>query len=149
MGWAAFIYVLGNCEYSLSFLDLIVRRRINRMHIENLLQNFTIRMFFHVYLHIDSLSVTILWNCSFAGLASRKKHFIMMPKAPSLVDLCVNLAVDNVRYLGDVGETDAHLLERVLCHCTLDQLMHIEKSTVVRCFVHSTLRLLSAFLLIF
>ncbi|KAB5531854.1 hypothetical protein DKX38_018524 [Salix brachista] len=53
-------------------------------------------------------------------------------KAPSLVDLCVNLAVENVKYLGDVGETDLHLLDRILPHCTLDQLMHIEKSTVGR-----------------
>ncbi|XP_057796152.1 uncharacterized protein LOC131012261 [Salvia miltiorrhiza] len=56
----------------------------------------------------------------------------MMQKAPSLVDLCVHLAIDNVRYLGDVGETDHHLLERILCHCTLDQLMHIENSTADR-----------------
>lgn len=49
--------------------------------------------------------------------------------APSLVDLCVNTAIDNLRYLGDVGETDLYLLERILPHCTLDQLMHIEKSS--------------------
>ncbi|XP_073058349.1 elongin-A-like isoform X2 [Primulina eburnea] len=53
----------------------------------------------------------------------------MMHKVPSLVDLCIQVAVDNVRYLGDVGETDFHLLERILPHCTLDQLMHIENST--------------------
>jgi hypothetical protein len=52
--------------------------------------------------------------------------------APSLVDLCVNTAIDNLRYLGDVGETDLYLLERILPHCTLDQLMHIEKSSQVR-----------------
>ncbi|KAL0311476.1 UNVERIFIED_CONTAM: hypothetical protein Sangu_2442300 [Sesamum angustifolium] len=52
-----------------------------------------------------------------------------MRKAPSLVDLCVQLAIDNVRYLGDVGETDFHLLDRFLSHCTLDQLTHIENST--------------------
>ncbi|KAA8525021.1 hypothetical protein F0562_011341 [Nyssa sinensis] len=50
-------------------------------------------------------------------------------KVPSLVDLCVQTAVDNVRYLGDVGETDIHLLERILPHCTVEQLMHIENST--------------------
>lgn len=55
-----------------------------------------------------------------------------MLKVPSLVDLCVQLAIDNVRYLGDVGETDYHLLDRILSHCTLDQLMHIENSTEVR-----------------
>ncbi|KZV43148.1 hypothetical protein F511_07963 [Dorcoceras hygrometricum] len=52
-----------------------------------------------------------------------------MRKVPSLVDLCIQLAIDNVRYLGDVGETDYHLLERILPHCTLDQLIHIENST--------------------
>lgn len=50
-------------------------------------------------------------------------------RVPSLVDLCVQKAVDNVRYLGDVGETDSHLLERFLPHCTVEQLMHIEDST--------------------
>ncbi|PSS16375.1 Transcription elongation factor B polypeptide like [Actinidia chinensis var. chinensis] len=50
-------------------------------------------------------------------------------KAPSLVDLCVQLAVDNIRYLGDVGETDLHLLDRILPHCTVDQLRHIEDLT--------------------
>ncbi|EOX92945.1 RNA polymerase II transcription factor SIII [Theobroma cacao] len=50
-------------------------------------------------------------------------------KPPSLVDLCIRTAIDNVRYLGDVGETDSHLLERILPHCTMDQLIHVEKST--------------------
>lgn len=53
-------------------------------------------------------------------------------KIPSLVDLCVQKAVDNVRYLGDVGETDFHLLERFLPHCTVEQLTHIEDSTEER-----------------
>ncbi|MFQ6630477.1 hypothetical protein Gotur_009102 [Gossypium turneri] len=52
-----------------------------------------------------------------------------MRKAPSLVDLCVRTVIDNVRYLGDVGETDSHLLERILPHCTVDQLLHVETST--------------------
>jgi len=47
----------------------------------------------------------------------------------SLVDLCVENAIDNVKYLGDVSHVDHHLLERTLPHCTLDQLMHIEKSS--------------------
>lgn len=51
---------------------------------------------------------------------------------PSLVDLCVQTAIDNVRYLGDVGETDSHLLERILPHCSLEQLIHVENSTQVR-----------------
>ncbi|XP_041005177.1 uncharacterized protein LOC121250217 isoform X1 [Juglans microcarpa x Juglans regia] len=46
---------------------------------------------------------------------------------PSLVDLCVKTAIDNVRYLGDVGETDLDLLGQILPHCTVDQLMHVEK----------------------
>ncbi|CAA2973902.1 transcription elongation factor B polypeptide 3 [Olea europaea subsp. europaea] len=50
---------------------------------------------------------------------------------PSLVDLCVQVAIDNVRYLGDVGETDFHLLERILPHCTLDQLVHLENCTEI------------------
>lgn len=53
-------------------------------------------------------------------------------KTPSLVDLCVKTAIDNLRYLGDVGETDSDLLERILPHCTLDQLQHVEKCTQVR-----------------
>ncbi|KVI05261.1 RNA polymerase II transcription factor SIII, subunit A [Cynara cardunculus var. scolymus] len=53
-------------------------------------------------------------------------------RVPSLVDLCVQKAVDNVRYLGDVGETDLHLLERFLPHCTVEQLTHIEDSTEER-----------------
>jgi elongin-A len=47
----------------------------------------------------------------------------------SMVDLCVEKAIDNVKYLGDVSHVDHHMLERILPHCTLDQLMHIEKST--------------------
>jgi elongin-A len=46
-----------------------------------------------------------------------------------LVDLCVEKAIDNVKYLGDVSHVDHRMLERILPHCTLDQLMHIEKST--------------------
>ncbi|XP_039690068.1 transcription elongation factor B polypeptide 3 [Medicago truncatula] len=47
----------------------------------------------------------------------------------SLVDLCVEKAIDNVKYLGDVSHVDHHMLERILPHCTLDQLMHIEKAS--------------------
>ena len=61
-----------------------------------------------------------------------ERYMMMMRKAPSLVDLCVQMAVDNVRYLGDLGETDLHLLDRILPHCTVDQLRHIEDSTEVR-----------------
>ncbi|RDY03552.1 hypothetical protein CR513_12845, partial [Mucuna pruriens] len=54
---------------------------------------------------------------------------ISAPKSPSLVDLCVQKLIDNVRYLGNVGCIDLHLLEQVLPHCTAEQLMHVEKST--------------------
>lgn len=64
---------------------------------------------------------------------------------PSLVDLCVQTAVDNVRYLGDVGETDIHLLERVLPHCSLEQLIHVEKSTEGRDLSQVTDRLWKRF----
>nr|XP_016506946.1 PREDICTED: uncharacterized protein LOC107824664 isoform X1 [Nicotiana tabacum]XP_016506948.1 PREDICTED: uncharacterized protein LOC107824664 isoform X1 [Nicotiana tabacum]XP_016506949.1 PREDICTED: uncharacterized protein LOC107824664 isoform X1 [Nicotiana tabacum] len=50
----------------------------------------------------------------------------MMHMAPYLVDLCVQKAIDNVRFLGDVGETEFHLLQRILPHCSLEQLMHVE-----------------------
>ncbi|KAJ0262520.1 hypothetical protein HA466_0054330 [Hirschfeldia incana] len=50
-------------------------------------------------------------------------------KPPSLVDLCVRLAIDNVRYIGYVGGVDFQLLEKILQHCSLEQLMHIEDST--------------------
>ncbi|KAI4383361.1 hypothetical protein MLD38_009209 [Melastoma candidum] len=53
-------------------------------------------------------------------------------RAPSLVDLCVRKAIDNLRYLGDVGETDAGLLQRILPHCTVEQLMHVENSSTGR-----------------
>ncbi|GAA0142294.1 hypothetical protein LIER_03227 [Lithospermum erythrorhizon] len=53
-------------------------------------------------------------------------------KVPSLVDLCVQTAIDNVRYLGDVGQTDFQFLDRILSHCTLDQLQHIEECTQER-----------------
>lgn len=60
-----------------------------------------------------------------------KKGFVVNGKKqpPSLVDLCVKTVIDNVRYLGDVGETDIDLLDRILPHCTVDQLMHVEKSS--------------------
>lgn len=50
-------------------------------------------------------------------------------RVPSLVSFCIQSAIDNVRYIGDVGETDLDLLKEILPHCTADQLAHIEKST--------------------
>eukprot|EP01018_Ginkgo_biloba_P039084 Gb_04539 [translate_table: standard] len=50
-------------------------------------------------------------------------------RAPSLVDLCIQSAIDNIQYIGDVGETDLGLLKVILGHCTSDQLMFIEDSS--------------------
>ncbi|KAK4369055.1 hypothetical protein RND71_012847 [Anisodus tanguticus] len=69
----------------------------------------------------------------------------MRCKVPSLVDLCVQTTVDNVRYLGDVGETDIHLLERILPHCSLEQLIHVENSTEGRDLSQVTNRLWKRF----
>lgn len=55
-----------------------------------------------------------------------------MSNVPSLVDLCVQTAIDNVRYLGDVGGVGEQLLERILPHCDVDQLKHIEDCSEVR-----------------
>ena len=38
----------------------------------------------------------------------------------------INKAIDSLRFLGDVGQTDLNFLEHILPHCTVDQLMHIE-----------------------
>lgn len=48
---------------------------------------------------------------------------------PSLVDLCVKTAIDNIEDLGDVGVTDSKFLIQILPHCTVDQLKYIEDST--------------------
>ncbi|XP_009802919.1 uncharacterized protein LOC107762669 [Nicotiana tabacum] len=69
----------------------------------------------------------------------------MRRMVPSLVDLCVQTAIDNVRYLGDVGETDSHLLERILPHCSLEQLIHVENSTQGRDLSQVTDRLWKRF----
>ncbi|KAK9286026.1 hypothetical protein L1049_025229 [Liquidambar formosana] len=56
-------------------------------------------------------------------------NMILKRGVPSLLDLCIMTAIDNVRYLGDVGETDIDLLGHILPHCNADQLMHVEKCT--------------------
>lgn len=61
-----------------------------------------------------------------------RRDQVHVRKLPSLVDLCVEKVIDNLRYLGNVGSVDHHLLERILPHCTLEQLMHVEKASVVR-----------------
>ncbi|OAY79242.1 hypothetical protein ACMD2_00120 [Ananas comosus] len=50
-------------------------------------------------------------------------------RIPTLVELCTRKAIDNLRYLGDVGELDLYLLKDIVAHCTVDQLAHIENST--------------------
>lgn len=55
-----------------------------------------------------------------------------MQHVPSLLDLCIQTAIDNVRYLGNVGGTDEQFLGQILPHCTVDQLKHVEDSTEVR-----------------
>src|ERR1051325_7635550 len=44
-------------------------------------------------------------------------------------DLSINEALDSLKFMGDVGHMDLDLLQRILPHCTIDQLMHIEKSS--------------------
>lgn len=65
-------------------------------------------------------------------LLTPERDMMMGRKVPSLVDMCIQLAVDNIRHLGDVGDTGLDLLERILPHCTVDQLKHIEDSTEER-----------------
>ncbi|CAO2200629.1 unnamed protein product [Urochloa humidicola] len=47
----------------------------------------------------------------------------------SLVDLCVQKAIDNLRYVNHVDGIATELLKRILPHCTLKQLEHIEDQT--------------------
>ncbi|KAJ0969508.1 hypothetical protein J5N97_022385 [Dioscorea zingiberensis] len=68
------------------------------------------------------------------GLMEKESSFVFGEmknerKVPSLLELCTQMAIDNLRYLGDVGELDLYLLKDILPHCTIDQLMHIEEST--------------------
>ncbi|KAJ1267468.1 hypothetical protein BS78_07G058500 [Paspalum vaginatum] len=50
-------------------------------------------------------------------------------KPLSLVDLCVQKCIDNLRYVGSVDGVETELLKRILPHCTLDQLTRIESRT--------------------
>lgn len=50
---------------------------------------------------------------------------------PTLLNLCLLNAIDNVSHLEDVGDTSFDLLEKILPHCTPEQLRHIEKGTKV------------------
>ncbi|CAO2210019.1 unnamed protein product [Urochloa humidicola] len=50
-------------------------------------------------------------------------------KPRSLVDICVQKAIDNLRYVSYVDGIPTELLKRILPHCTLPQLKHIEGNT--------------------
>ncbi|URE09208.1 RNA polymerase II transcription factor SIII (Elongin) subunit A [Musa troglodytarum] len=50
-------------------------------------------------------------------------------KVPSLVELCRDTAIANLRFIGDVGDVDLHLLSDILPHCNIKELTHIENST--------------------
>ncbi|WVZ94895.1 hypothetical protein U9M48_040727 [Paspalum notatum var. saurae] len=50
-------------------------------------------------------------------------------KPLSLVELCVQKCIDNLRYVGSVDGVETELLKRILPHCTLDQLTRIESRT--------------------
>ena len=52
-------------------------------------------------------------------------------KPPSLEDLCVQSAIDNLQFLADVGETDINLLAKILPHCSPEQLHRIETTSSV------------------
>lgn len=69
-------------------------------------------------------------------------------KVPSLVQLCTQTAIVNLRYMGDVGEMDLHLLKDILPHCNIDQLTHIENSTEVRALFSYFFQLCCAFCLL-
>ncbi|KAG9448815.1 hypothetical protein H6P81_008780 [Aristolochia fimbriata] len=59
------------------------------------------------------------------------KKLIKMMKGSSLSSSKQNIetAIDSLRYMGDVGETDISILKEILPHCTAEQLMHIENSS--------------------
>uniref|UniRef100_A0A8I6XSF3 Elongin-A n=1 Tax=Hordeum vulgare subsp. vulgare TaxID=112509 RepID=A0A8I6XSF3_HORVV len=50
-------------------------------------------------------------------------------KPLSLLELCFRSAVDNLRYMNSVDNLEMGLLKRILPHCTLEQLTHIESCT--------------------
>ncbi|XP_047320364.1 uncharacterized protein LOC124924355 [Impatiens glandulifera] len=47
----------------------------------------------------------------------------------SLINQCIKKVIDNLGYLGDVGDTEILLLDPILSQCTIQQLIHIEEST--------------------
>ncbi|KAE9457577.1 hypothetical protein C3L33_10511, partial [Rhododendron williamsianum] len=82
-----------------------------------------------IFVHYTCFEGSYLDKMSSGHSLIHERYTMLERKVPSLVDMCIQLAIDNIRHLGDVGETDLHLLERILPHCTVDQLKHIEDST--------------------
>lgn len=85
-----------------------------------------------IFVHYTCFEGSYLDKMSSGHSLIHERYAMLERKVPSLVDMCIQLAIDNIRYLGDVGQTDLHLLERILPHCKVDQLKHIEDSTEVR-----------------
>jgi len=52
-------------------------------------------------------------------------------KPRSLLDMCVQKLIDNLRYVVRVDGIEMELLKRILPHCTLEQLTRIENRTEV------------------
>jgi elongin-A len=52
-------------------------------------------------------------------------------KPLSLLELCVRNVIDNLRYVDSMDGVEMQLLKRILPHCTLEQLTHIESRTEV------------------
>jgi len=50
-------------------------------------------------------------------------------KPRSLLDMCVQKLIDNLRYVVRVDGIEMELLKRILPHCTLEQLTRIENRT--------------------
>uniref|UniRef100_A0A452XPV8 Elongin-A n=1 Tax=Aegilops tauschii subsp. strangulata TaxID=200361 RepID=A0A452XPV8_AEGTS len=62
---------------------------------------------------------------------SRLEEKMEPGRKPRLLDLCIRSAVDNLRTLNSVDIVAEELLKRILPHCTLEQLTHIESCTHV------------------
>lgn len=63
------------------------------------------------------------------GVVSGRETMESGRKPRSLVDLCVQKVIDNLRYVGHVDGIETELLKRILPHCTLEQLTRIENRT--------------------
>ncbi|XP_047080355.1 uncharacterized protein LOC124691123 [Lolium rigidum] len=50
-------------------------------------------------------------------------------KAPSLLEMCIRKAIDNLRHIQSVDGVDTALLRRILPHCDLEQLTRIKSRT--------------------